>query len=179
MVTPDNIILVGFMGTGKTLVAQEVARLLGWEYIDTDAEIEFRAGKSISHVFSVDGEAAFRLMEKRVLGEACSGQGRVIATGGGAILDQENRELMLRRGVVFCLEALPETIYKRLSSDSSNLVMDRPLLSGPEPLEQIKALKALREGCYSLAHRTLHTDDLTVEQTAQQVLKAMESLSKH
>ena len=167
----DNIILTGFSGTGKTSVGKEVARLLEWDFVDTDGEIERRANKPVRRIFEEDGEPDFRLMEKSVLREACAGGEKVIATGGGAVVDQENRELMLERGVVFCLEALPETIRQRLSSHSSSPVVDRPLLSGLEPLDRIKALKSSRQGYYEVAHRVVHTDDLTVEETAQEVVK--------
>ena len=177
MATPDNVILVGFSGTGKTLVGKEVARLLGWTYVDMDEEIKERAGKPIAAIFTDDGEPAFRRLEKRVLQEVCSGQGRVIATGGGAVVDPENREVMLKSGVVVCLDALPETIYSRLNADRAQPAEVRPLLSGPEPLSRIKALKVSRQGYYSVAHRTVDTDDLSVAQVAQEVVSAWLSYS--
>ena len=168
----SNIILVGFSGTGKTLVGREVARLLGWGFIDTDGEIEQEAGKPVYRVFQEDGEPAFRLLEKQALREGCSGQGKVVSTGGGAVVDPENRELILGQGVVICLDALPETIYERLMGADAGRVAVRPLLSGPEPLERIKVLKASRHEYYSSAHVTVHTDGLSVEQVAQEVVKA-------
>ena len=168
----DNIILVGFSGTGKTMAGQEVALLLGWGFIDTDAEIEQEAGKPVYRVFQEDGEPAFRLLEKQAIREGCSGQGRVVSTGGGAVVDPENREFMLKQGVVVCLDALPETIYERLMGVDAGRAAVRPLLSGPEPLERIKALKAGRHEYYSSAHVTVHTDGLSIEQVAQEVVKA-------
>ena len=176
MNVPGNIILVGFSGTGKTLVGQELARLLGWEFIDTDAEIEGRVDKSVQCIFAEDGESAFRALEKRALREACSGDHRVISTGGGAPVDPENRELMLDRGYVVCLDALPETIHSRLVADDSNPLAVRPLLSGPDALERIKALKFQRQECYSAAHRTVVTDNLTVEQVAREILRSLRVL---
>ena len=171
MNVPDNIILVGFSGTGKTLVGQEVARLLGWDFIDTDGEIEGKVGKSVQRIFAEDGEPAFREMEKGALSDACSADHRVISTGGGAPVDPENRELMLSRGYVVCLDALPETIYGRLVVNDSNPLTVRPLLSGPEPLARIKALKSQRREYYLAAHRTVATDNLTVEQVAEEILR--------
>ena len=168
----DNIILVGFMGTGKTLAGQEIARLLGWEFVDTDAEIEERVGKPVSRIFEEDGEEAFRLLERQTLREVCLGHGRVVSTGGGAMVDPENRELMLNRGYVVCLDASPETIHSRLVSDDTNPVAVRPLLAAPDPLERIKVLKGQRKVYYSAAHQTVHTDSLTVGQTAQEVVNA-------
>ena len=176
MNVPDNIILVGFSGTGKTLVGQELARLLGWEFIDTDAEIEGRVDKSVQCIFAEDGESAFRVLEKRALREACSGDHRVISTGGGAPVDPGNRELMLDRGYVVCLDALPETIHSRLVADDSNPLAVRPLLSGPESLERIKGLKSQRQECYSAARRTVATDNLTVEQVAREILRSLRVL---
>ena len=171
---PANIILIGFSGTGKTLVGREVARLLGLEFVDMDAQIEGRAGKPIRRIFEEDGEPAFRTMEKLVLQDVCSGHSKVVATGGGAVVDPENRELMLRRGLVICLDALPETINHRLTSDTGDSLDARPLLSGTEPLERVKDLKARRQAHYSVAHRTVRTDELTVEQAARQVVKAFD-----
>ena len=170
MTASDNIILVGFMGTGKTLVGKEVARLLGWDFVDTDAEIERREEKSISRVFAEDGEAAFRDLESRVLSETCSGEGRVISAGGGALVSPENRKLMLDRGTVVCLEAEPETIYARLSQDGTDEVVARPLLSAPDPLQRIRELKSQRREFYSVAHTTVPTDGLAVAEVAQKVL---------
>ena len=173
---PDNIFLTGFSGTGKTLVGREVACLLGWEFFDMDAEIEARAGKPVSRIFAEDGESVFRTMEKSILREVCHGHGKVVATGGGSVVDPENRELMLASGAVICLDALPETIYHRLTADGVGQVESRPLLSGPEPLEGIKYLKASRQANYSTAHRKVDTDGLTVEKVAREVVDAWRAL---
>ena len=168
----DNIILIGFSGTGKTLVGEEIARLLGWQFVDTDAEVEGRAGKSVERIFAEDGEESFRRMERCALRDACSGRLKVIATGGGAAIDPLNRQLMLSQGFVVCLDARPETIYGRLMRDYPNHEATRPLLGGDDPLERIRVLKHSRQGYYSEAHRMVQTDDLTVEQTAQIVAEA-------
>ena len=175
---PENIVLVGFSGTGKSLVGREIARILGWKFVDTDAEIEAAVGKSVQKIFEQEGEPAFRLMEKRSLQEACSRRGSVISTGGGAVVDPENRDLMLGSGYVVCLDALPETIYRRLAGDGKS-VADRPMLNAPDPLKRIKALKESRQLYYSLAHHTLNTDDLTVTRAAQEVVAALGSPQSH
>ena len=179
MSMPDNIILVGFMGTGKSLVGQRVAELLGWEYVDTDMEIESKVSKPVPAIFAEDGEPAFRAVEKQALREVCFQEHKVISTGGGAILDPDNRELMLNRGIVVCLDALPETIYKRLMDDNDVPVEDRPLLAGSNPLKQIRELKTLRHDFYAVAHRTIDTDELTIEQVAQQVVKLATESRRH
>ena len=170
--TTCNIFLVGFSGTGKTIVGREVARLLGWEFVDTDGEIERKAEKPVRRIFAEDGEPAFRLLEKQALQDACSDGDRVVATGGGIVVDQENRQLMLGRGYLVCLDAHPETIFSRLTGDGENSATERPLLSGPNPLERIRALKASRQVYYDTAHCTVRTEGITVERVAQEVVKA-------
>ncbi len=96
------------------MVARGVARSLGWEAMDTDDEVVKLAGKSIPEIFNQDGEPHFRRLEREALAEACRRRRVVIATGGGAILDPQNRILMRRSGAVVCLEANPGTIYRRL-----------------------------------------------------------------
>lgn len=168
--SPENLILIGFSGTGKTHVGQEVARLLTWEFIDMDAIIEANAGKPVRRIFEEDGEPAFRLLEKQALRDVCSGRGRVIAAGGGAVIDPDNRELMLNRGVVICLEARPDTIRVRLVDDETKPVEERPLLAGPDAQGRITALKEARRSYYVAAHETVQTDDLSIADTAQEVV---------
>ncbi len=172
-----NLILTGFMGTGKTRVGQRVAQILRLPFVDLDHEIEGRAGKPVHRIFKEDGEDAFRRMESELLKEACNGAERVVATGGGAMVDLKNRKLMLRSGVVICLEALPGTIYRRLDSQLNNPSEEvRPLLAGTDPLKRIKELKESRQPLYAQAHWTLQTDYLTEEQVAQEVVRAWQLL---
>ena len=104
-----NIILTGFSYTGKTEVGRLVSGKLGWCFVDTDEEISKAAGKSIPEVFAQDGESRFRQLEREALAAACRQRKSVIATGGGAIVDSGNRELMADCGVVICLDAKPAT----------------------------------------------------------------------
>ena len=176
-----NIILTGFSGTGKSLVGREVARRLGWRFVDTDEEVVRLAGKPIADLFSQDGEARFREMERRVLQEACVRPFTVIATGGGALIDSSNQEAMFRSGVVVCLEARPETIYTRLLHQTSDGASPevRPLLADPDPLERIRSLKAQRQPLYALAHWTVPTDHLTVAEVAAEVLRGWQVVRSH
>jgi shikimate kinase len=112
---PQNIILVGFMGAGKSRVGRELARRTGWPLVDTDQEVQRRAGKPIHRIFQEDGEAAFRALERQVVAQACQGSGQIIAAGGGAFVDSDNRRLMLECGLVFCLSARPETLHRRVA----------------------------------------------------------------
>ena len=171
----SNIILVGFSGTGKTLVGRELARAWEWDFVDLDKEIELRAGKPVRRIFADEGEPAFRRMEKDLLQEVCAGQDKVISTGGGAMIDPENRDLILSRGLVVCLDARPDTLYARLMAEGGNPIELRPLLSSPEPLERIRTLKQEREVYYSHVHVRVPTDGLTVEQVARAVMDAWQS----
>ena len=170
----SRMILTGFSGTGKTEVGQEVARLLGWRFVDTDEEIVARTGKPIADIFAQEGEPRFRDLEREAVREACQLSRVVISTGGGALLDPESRALMLASGLVVCLEAQPDTIYRRLSQGGGNGGQEavRPLLAGPDPQERIRILKSERQWAYALAHWTVHTDSLTTQQVAQEVLRA-------
>ncbi|MEE8173807.1 MAG: shikimate kinase [Dehalococcoidia bacterium] len=175
----SNIILIGFSTTGKSRAARGVAARLGWSFVDSDDEVVKLAGKAIPEIFAQDGEERFRELERQVLTEACGREEVVIATGGGAILDPGNRELLKRSGMVLCLEAKPETVYERLLKDteySSNPVV-RPLLAGPEVLERIKSLKASRQPHYAIAHRTVHTDKLNLEEVSQEIVRHWQSWS--
>jgi 3-dehydroquinate synthase len=167
-----NIILTGFSYTGKTKVGRKVAWKLGLKFIDIDEEIVRSYGKPVSEIFARDGEERFRELESKVLERVCQGSNTVIATGGGAVMSAANREMMLESGVVICLEAKPATIYRRLLKDAEDPTNReaRPLLAGPEPLRRIEWLKGFRQPYYVLADWTVHTDNLTVEEVADQVI---------
>ena len=171
----DNIFLVGFSGTGKSVVGRRLARRLNLEYIDTDDEIVARSGLSIPEIFNREGEEGFRARERGVLEEICSRAGLVASTGGGVVLDPENRALMYRSGVVICLEAEPSTVYQRLrrSLRNDNPKVVRPLLAGQEPLKRIEYLKEYRQPFYAMADWTVHTDHLTTNEVVDEVVKGV------
>ncbi len=170
----ENLVITGFSGTGKSAVAGEVARRLGWGAVDTDNEIAERAGKPIAEIFSEDGEAGFREMEREEVARACGRSRTVIAIGGGAIVDRQNYDVLARSGLIVCLEARPETIYERLYSEAARSpeAEGRPLLAGDEPLERIRQLKASRQPYYAGSDWTVHTDLLDVGQVAGEVVRA-------
>ena len=171
----NNIFITGFMGAGKTSVAQAVARRLGWACVDTDDVLERIAGKSIEAVFAEDGEDAFRSLESRALDEVCAAERQVIATGGGIVKSAANRERMRAAGFVVCLEASAETVVQRLYPEGVGQGAVRPLLAGPDgetPLERARTLKAERAAAYADAHWTVHTDALSISDAAQEVLRA-------
>ncbi len=165
MTTPENIILCGFMGTGKTTVGKLVAERLGWRFVDTDQVIESRDGRSIKAIFAQDGEAAFRRMEAELCAELVGWRRTVIATGGGIVLEPANRENLASAGLVVCLEAPASEIVGRLSG-----VTDRPLLADADPVVRINDLLAARAEAYSALPYHVNTAGCLPEHVAQQVI---------
>ncbi len=139
-----NVILTGFMGTGKTTVGKKLAQKLGYQFVDTDHLIEERIGMTIAEYFKVEGEAAFRRQESMLAHELAERTGHVISTGGRFMLDPGNAEAISKTGRVFCLVATPEEILKRVSKDAHV----RPLLQGDNPLEKIVELLQQRKEGY-------------------------------
>jgi 3-dehydroquinate synthase len=178
-VNPSHLILTGFSGTGKSAVGRLVARRLGWPFLDTDAEVVRRAGKPIAAIFAQHGQPRFRDLERQVLQQALAGPPCVIATGGGALVDPSNRDLMLRSGVVVCLEARPETIHQRLQVQPADggSPEARPLLADPDPLDRIRTLKAQRQALYALAHWTVATHHMTPGEVADEVLRGWQMVA--
>jgi 3-dehydroquinate synthase len=173
----SNIVITGFSGTGKSMVAREIAGQLGWDFIDTDAEIVKLAGKSIAEIFQQDGETKFRELEREVIKRASRRSHKVIATGGGAIVDQQNHAQLARNGFIVCLDAKPETIYQRLFQEGSHGSEIRPLLEGDNPLERIRQLKARRQPYYDDVDLVINTDDLSIADVAKEVIRGWRLLS--
>lgn len=166
----ENIFLTGFSGTGKSTVGRDVARLLGWRFVDTDELIVETAGKSIVTIFEEGGEAMFRRLEHEHLTEVCAAERQIVSTGGGIVMDDRNRRLMETSGVVVCLEAGLGTIHRRILAEEDPAI--RPMLSDPDPLRRIGALKAERQAGYARALWTVHTDRLSPEEAAGEVARA-------
>lgn len=167
----NNIILIGFSGTGKSTVAPALAKALCWEYFDTDAEVARLAGKTVENIFKQDGEAAFRALEQRVLRTLSARRNVVVSTGGGVAQDEENRRLLHAAGIVVLLEAKPETILRRLKTDIANGGDVRPLLEGDDPLGKIARLKAERQPNYGTADWTVNNDNLSLEEVVQEIIR--------
>ena len=166
MMVRENIILTGFMGTGKTTVGKLLARRLGYEFIDTDELIASRAGQRIPDIFQTKGEAAFREMESAIARELGSQEGKVISTGGRLMLDPENAETLGRTGRVFCLSAPPEEIMKRVTSDPAT---QRPLLTVPNPLKRVEALLEQRQLDYARFPQ-IDTNEKTPDQVVNTIV---------
>lgn len=161
-----NIILTGFMGTGKTTVGKLLAKQLEREFVDTDQMIEARQGITIPEIFVNQGETAFRLMEAEVAQELGKREGLVISTGGRLMLDPANAAALSRNGRVFCLVAAPQEILSRLVSDKDN---HRPLLDGPNPTEQVLELLKERKKGYQRFLK-LATDSKQPADVAKKIL---------
>jgi shikimate kinase len=176
-----KLILTGFMASGKSAVARNLARRLGWRLIDCDAEIVARAGKPIHLIFHDDGEAHFRALERAMVAEIASDRSHcvqcglprpaVIATGGGTIVDAENYAMLRRCGLIICLHARLDVIAHRIGRSAHS----RPMLArGRQPLKQRLAelLQARREA-YARATITIDTSDLSIEQVSDKLLSTL------
>jgi len=159
-----GVVLVGFMGSGKSSVGRELARRFGAPFVDVDERIESAAGCPIRDLFAREGEPAFREREKAALLEVLSVKGCVIATGGGAFADEENRDRLRSYAPVVYLEAAVETLLERLAGD-----IGRPLLRGVDRKETVRELLSRRVPGYRAADVTVRTDGRTVEEVAGQV----------
>ena len=165
MDSPRNLVLVGFMGTGKSAVGRRVAALAAAPFLEMDAELERRAGKSISRIFAEDGEPAFRDQEAQLAEEWGRKQGAVISCGGGVVLRETNLRALQANGLLVCLTARPEVILARTARAAK-----RPLLAGDNPEQKIRDLLAARAPLYAKIPVQLDTSDLGPEVLAAQVL---------
>jgi len=166
-----NVVLIGFMGSGKSDIGKRLAHMLGMEFADTDAIIEQRAGMSISEIFRTHGEAWFRELEKEVVREVASKSGLVISTGGGVPTFEENIRALRSNGLLFYLRASPITIWKRIKD-----AQDRPLLDVSDRFSRILELLERREAFYRRADFVIQTDELSPEEVASQITAWVDSL---
>ena len=160
-----NLALIGFMGTGKSVVGQFVAEHLEFEFVDTDMLVEKSAGRRISEIFREEGEPAFRERERMAALALAARSRTVIATGGGFVTYQDNLALLKAHALVVCLWASPETIYERVREHDH-----RPLLQDPDPLARIRALLAVREPFYRQADVLISTEFRSVREVGLQVV---------
>ena len=160
-----NIVLIGFMGTGKSAVGRRLAERLGRRFLDTDALIEARAGRTIARIFAEDGEPVFRGLEAAAVAEAGASRGAVIATGGGVPMRPDNMRHLRRHGVIVALTASPRTILARVGGGA-----DRPMLGG-DPESTVRRLLAERDAAYRDADLVVDTSDVSAEEAADRVLE--------
>ncbi|OQA23936.1 MAG: Shikimate kinase [Verrucomicrobia bacterium ADurb.Bin345] len=162
----SNIVLVGFMGTGKSATAKLAARQLGREFVDMDATIEERAGRSISEIFRTDGESVFREIERSLVKELAARRELVIAAGGGVVLNPDNISDFKSTGVVICLNAAPSVILQRVRGNAG-----RPLLESGDKAQRILELLETRRPLYGAIPFQLDTTYLTPEGAASNVVE--------
>jgi shikimate kinase len=160
-----NLVLVGPMGAGKTSIGRRLAERLGLEFVDADQWVEQHTGVAIRTIFEVEGEAGFRRRERAALQALCGGRDRLIATGGGAVLDAANRELLARRGFVVWLRTPVERQLERLQRDRK-----RPLLEAPDRRQRLLEMAAERNPLYA------SISDLTFDSDQRRVTLAVERL---
>ena len=160
-----NIVLTGFMGTGKTAVGRELARILNMQFIDIDHEIEQAEAMPVSEIFRTKGEAYFREVEAAMIRKFAAAKRAVISTGGGSVLREENLAALRENGSIFCLSARPETIHERTGRNNN-----RPLLAGDDRQEKITELLACRSSFYEKAGIMIDTDKKTPLQVAEEII---------
>lgn len=164
-----NVFLIGYRGSGKTTVAAALAERLGWLWIDADAELEGRAGKTIKQIFAEQGEMAFRDLESLVLADLVKLDRHIMALGGGVVLREENRCLLAGRGKIVWLQASPEVLMARISGDATTAER-RPNLTGQGGLAEIRTLLAERTPIYvSCADLTVSAENKSAAEIARQI----------
>ncbi len=164
-----NIVLVGFMGTGKSTVGRVIAQKLGFHFIDTDDVIEQTSKAKISDIFAEHGEVYFRDLESQAVKSVALMKNQVVATGGGVVLRSSNIDLLRTGGPIFCLNATPKAIWDRVRSSRS-----RPLLRGPNPLKKIETLLDKRAPYYALADHQIETTGVSIDRVANEIISYIE-----
>ena len=169
---PKNIFLIGPMGVGKSTIGRQLAKLLRMEFEDTDHEIQRRTGVDIPTIFDFEGEEGFRRREMAVVEELTGHTGLVLATGGGVVLDPNNRRCLSGRGVVVYLSCSPEQQYDRTRQDRN-----RPLLQTDDPMSKLQALMEEREPIYhELADLVVSTEKRNAAVVAREIASRLNEL---
>ena len=160
-----NIVLVGFMGSGKTTVGRLLAERTGMPLVDMDTLIEERAGKSINDIFAEDGEPHFRSLEREIVKELSARSEQVISTGGGIVLNPDNITDFEKSGLVVCLLVDAETVLDRVRHDNT-----RPLLAGDKEAKIIELLQSRKHLYESITHRIDTSGRPSPEPTAREII---------
>lgn len=166
-----NIILTGFMGTGKSTIGQLLADKLARPFVDMDVLIEQREGRTISRIFAEEGEPYFRQVEAGLCRELAGRSGLVIATGGGALVVEQNLRVMARSGLVICLDCDPAVLWQRIGRST-----DRPMLANPDDgrFARLAALLNARAPAYARIEHHLDVTHLSPEQAVRHICKLVE-----
>jgi len=163
-----SIALIGFMGTGKTVVGKALAEKLGKEFIELDALIERKAGKTIPEIFQQDGEIAFRELEIEAAGDVSEKKNAIIACGGGVVLNKINIDRLKQESVIVYLTASPEAILKRTSFDKN----ERPLLEASDKASEVRRLLQFRKPFYERAAEiTIDTSKLDIDSVVTRIIE--------
>ncbi|MBU3693953.1 MAG: shikimate kinase [Rhodocyclaceae bacterium] len=171
MSIPSRIFLVGLMGAGKSTIGKLLAREFGLDFVDSDHEIEARNGVPVATIFELEGEAGFRARERRVIGELTQRERIVLATGGGAVIDPDNRSDLAARGLVIYLHARPESLFLRLRNDRA-----RPLLQTADPRTRLIQLYRQRDPWYrEVADLVVETGRQSAGKLARHIVAQMSS----
>lgn len=169
---PKNVFLIGPMGVGKSTIGRQLAKLLRMEFDDTDHEIQRRTGVDIPTIFDFEGEDGFRRRERVVVQELTGGTGLVLATGGGVVLDPDNRRCLSGRGVVVYLSCSPEQQYDRTKQDRN-----RPLLQTENPMSKLQDLMEEREPIYrDIADLVVSTEKRSAVVVAKEIVLRLSEL---
>ena len=166
----ENIIITGFMGTGKSVVAKELARKLKMKFIDMDRIIEEGQGMSIADIFSRYGENYFRQQENKLVKELSQKENMIIATGGGTLLSSDNTRILGQRGQIICLYADSRTIYNRVKRRNN-----RPLLKGENVLSEIDRLLEERKKIYDNIKWKIDTTNLNIQEVTDKIISLLNS----
>jgi len=168
---PENIFLIGPMGAGKSTIGRQLASTLGMRFEDSDQEIQRRTGVDIPTIFEFEGESGFRSRETKAVDDLTQTTGIVLATGGGVVLDPENRKNLMSRGYVIYLHCSPEQQYERTYRDRN-----RPLLQDGDPYEKLVALMEERDPLYrQTADMVVSTDRRSASAVAKEICSRFES----
>lgn len=159
-----NIILTGFMGVGKTSVGKQLARDLGYAFVDTDKLIEADQNLAVTAIFAKLGEPYFREVEAKIISDVMQHESQVVSTGGGAVIWDMNREAFKKSGFVICLEARPEIIFERIRHETH-----RPLLQTPDPLGSIRELLESRAKFYAQADIIIDTSEKSIDTVIREI----------
>lgn len=172
MKVPNNIFLVGPMGAGKSTVGRQLAKSLNMEFVDCDREIEERTGVNISIIFEVEGEEGFRKRERAMIEQLTERDGIVLATGGGAVLEEDNRARLRTRGFAIYLNAPIELLLERTARDKQ-----RPLLQTDDPEAKLISLAEEREPLYQqVADMVVKTDRRTARHVVKEIVRRLGQL---
>ena len=169
-----NIFIIGPMGSGKTTIGRQIAKSLNMEFIDSDHEIEKRTGVDIPFIFEKEGESGFRKREHEIIHELCTQTDIVLATGGGAVIDSDNRSALKGNGIVIYLQTPVAELLKRTSRDKN-----RPLLQTEDPKAKLEKLMQEREGFYKeVSDLIIDTGNRSAKDVVKEIIEKIGQLSK-